>query len=202
MNLELTFTRTSVFGGVTITEETIVLDPDEMVSYLLPADIGVSVAGLVAGKVPSSQLPSYVDDVLDFANFAALPGAGETGKIYVLATPYTSGGITSSQFRWSGSAYVPIVASPGTTDAVTEGVVNLYFSNARALAAVNPMTTAGDMVYGGTGGVPTRRAKGVDGQLLLMVGGLPAWANSPYVLQTTYDTDMGNIAAALAAILG
>jgi hypothetical protein len=85
---------------------------------------------------------------------------------------------------------------------VTEGSVNLYFTTARALAAVNPMTTAGDLVYGGTGGVPTRRAKGTDGQVFLMVGGLPAWANSPYVLQTTYDTAMGDIAAALAAILG
>ena len=35
------------------------------------------------GLVPSSQLPSYVDDVIEAANFAALPGTGATGKIYV-----------------------------------------------------------------------------------------------------------------------
>lgn len=87
------------------------------------------------GKVPASQLPSYVDDVLEFANFAALPGTGESGKIYVLATPYTSGGVTSSQFRWSGSAYAPIIASPGSTDAVTEGATNLYHTAARVIAA-------------------------------------------------------------------
>lgn len=89
-----------------------------------------------SGFVPASQLPSFVDDVLEYADFAALPGIGESGKIYVLDTPYTSGGVTSSQFRWSGSAYAAIIASPGSTDAVTEGSGNLYFTNARAQAAL------------------------------------------------------------------
>lgn len=84
------------------------------------------------GKVPSAQLPSYVDDVLEYANYGSLPGTGEAGKIYVLATPYNG----SSQYRWSGSAYAAIVASPGTTDAVTEGSSNLYFTAARVLSSV------------------------------------------------------------------
>ncbi len=106
------------------------------------ADALVLKADLVAGKVPSAQLPSYVDDVIEVADFASLPGSGETGKIYVLLAPYTSGGITSSQFRWTGSAYSPIVASPGTTDAVTEGSTNLYFTEARAQNAI-PLASAG-----------------------------------------------------------
>lgn len=88
-----------------------------------------------SGKVPAAQLPSFVDDVLEYADFASLPGTGEGGKIYVLLTPHTIGDVTSSQFRWTGSAYAPIVASPGTTDAVTEGSVNKYFTDARARAA-------------------------------------------------------------------
>ena len=100
--------------------------------------------------IPSIYLPSYVDDVIEVANFAALPGTGETGKIYVLATPYTSGGITSSQFRWSGSAYAAIVASPGTTDAVTEGASNLYFTTARARTSVS---ATGSLSYDNTTGV-------------------------------------------------
>ena len=56
------------------------------------------------GKVPSSQLPSYVDDVLEYANKASFPATGETGKIYVdLATNLT--------YRWSGTAYVEISPS-------------------------------------------------------------------------------------------
>lgn len=92
------------------------------------------------GKVPSAQLPSFVDDVVDVANFASLPATGEKSKIYLLETPHSVGGITSSQFRWSGTAYAPIAASPGSTDAVTEGSTNLYFTPARARAAVTSIT--------------------------------------------------------------
>jgi hypothetical protein len=61
-------------------------------------------ANLVGGKVPASELPSYVDDVLEFATLAAFPGAGETGKLYTdLAT--------NKVYRWSGSTYVEVSAS-------------------------------------------------------------------------------------------
>lgn len=35
------------------------------------------------GKVPASQLPSYVDDVLEFSGVVNFPVAGESGKIYI-----------------------------------------------------------------------------------------------------------------------
>ena len=83
-------------------------------------------AGLDAnGKVASAQLPSYVDDVEEYAALINLPATGETGKIYV-----TTG--TNKTYRWSGSAYVEISASPGSTDSVTEGSTNLYFTTQRA----------------------------------------------------------------------
>lgn len=88
------------------------------------------------GKVASAQLPSYVDDVLEAANFAALPGTGETGKIYITID-------NNKQFRWSGSAYVEITSSPGSTDAVPEGSTNLYYTNTRAAAAAPVQTVAG-----------------------------------------------------------
>jgi len=47
-----------------------------------------------AGLVPSGQLPSYVDDVLEFADFASFPGTGETGKIYVDISENTT-------YRWT-----------------------------------------------------------------------------------------------------
>lgn len=64
---------------------------------------GVATLG-ADGKVPSGQLPSYVDDVLEFENKASLPAKGETGKIYVAKD-------TNLTYRWSGSAYVEISAS-------------------------------------------------------------------------------------------
>lgn len=77
-----------------------------------------------SGRVPSAQLPSFVDDVIESASFAALPVTGETGKIYVTLAD-------NRQYRWSGSAYVEISASPGSTDAVPEGSVNLYHTPLR-----------------------------------------------------------------------
>ena len=56
------------------------------------------------GKVPASQLPSYVDDVIEAANKAALPKTGESGKIYVTLDD-------NKTYRWSGTAYVEISAS-------------------------------------------------------------------------------------------
>ena len=83
-------------------------------------------AGLDAGgKVSSAQLPSYVDDVEEYANQAGFPATGETSKIYVALD-------NNKIYRWSGSAYVEISASPGSTDAVTEGSTNLYFTTQRA----------------------------------------------------------------------
>ena len=86
-----------------------------------------------SGLVPSSQLPSYVDDVVEAANFAALPGTGETSKIYVALD-------NGKIYRWSGSAYVEISASPGSTDSVTEGSTNLYFTTQRARNAFSAST--------------------------------------------------------------
>ena len=56
------------------------------------------------GLVPSSQLPSYVDDVIEVNTFSALPNTGESGKIYITQD-------TNLTYRWSGTAYVEISQS-------------------------------------------------------------------------------------------
>ena len=88
------------------------------------------------GLVLSSKLPSYVDDVIEVASQAQLPATGDSGKIYVVLD-------TNKTYRWSGSVYVEISASPGSTDAVTEGSTNLYFTTARASAAAPVQSVAG-----------------------------------------------------------
>ena len=57
-----------------------------------------------SGKVPSTQLPSYVDDVLEYNYNTDFPSVGETGKIYIATS-------TNKTYRWSGSVYVEISAS-------------------------------------------------------------------------------------------
>ena len=77
------------------------------------------VAGLdEAGKVPAAQLPSYVDDVLEYANLAAFPVTGETGKIYVALD-------TNKTYRWSGLAYIYITSGAVDSVAGKTGVVTL-----------------------------------------------------------------------------
>ena len=61
-------------------------------------------ADLVGGKIPASQLPAYVDDVLEFANLASFPATGENGKIYIAID-------TNLTYRWGGSSYVVMSSS-------------------------------------------------------------------------------------------
>lgn len=57
-----------------------------------------------SGIIPSAQLPSYVDDVIEVSTFSALPETGESGKIYITQD-------TNLTYRWSGTAYVEISQS-------------------------------------------------------------------------------------------
>lgn len=75
-----------------------------------------------SGQVPSTQLPSYVDDVLEYLNVAAFPATGETGKIYVETTGNTT-------YRWSGSGYVKITSGEVSSVAGKTGVVTLTKSD-------------------------------------------------------------------------
>lgn len=56
------------------------------------------------GKVPSSQLPSFVDDVQEYPTRDDFPDTGQDGIIYVAED-------TNLTYRWSGSAYAEISPS-------------------------------------------------------------------------------------------
>lgn len=97
------------------------------------------------GKVASAQLPSYVDDVLEYASQANFPATGETAKIYVATD-------TGKIYRWSGSVYAEISPSPGTTDDVPEGTVNLYYSDGLARSSISATQ---NLTYNNSTGVIT-----------------------------------------------
>ena len=92
----------ALFGGL----DTRVSDI-ETASYI-PASQKVAAGGVAeldsGGHVPSSQLPSYVDDVLEYSSRSAFPSTGEAGKIYVAQD-------TNLTYRWTGSGYVEISPS-------------------------------------------------------------------------------------------
>lgn len=92
-------------------------------------------ADLENGKVPSSQLPSYVDDVVEYASASLFPATGESGKIYVATD-------TSKTYRWSGSGYTEIsesLALGETSSTAYPG--NKGKQNADAIAAIKDGTT-------------------------------------------------------------
>ena len=85
-------------------------------------------------KIPATYLPSYVDEVQPYANLVAFPATGATNVIYIAND-------TNKVYRWTGSSYIEISASPGSTDAVPEGSVNLYYTQARFNTAFAAKTT-------------------------------------------------------------
>lgn len=90
-------------------------------------------------KIAATYLPGFVDDVLEVVNSAALPGTGTSGILYVTLD-------SNKAWRWSGSGYVEISPSPGSTDAVPEGASNLYFTGARVLATLlNGLSTVSNL---------------------------------------------------------
>ena len=72
-------------------------------------------APLVDGLIPAANLPSYVDDVLEYAGTANFPATGESGKIYVDIN-------ASLCYRWTGTQYVA-VSSTGSSGGVSLGLV-------------------------------------------------------------------------------
>ena len=75
-----------------------------------------------SGLVPSSQLPSYVDDVLEYADQASFPGTGEGSKIYVAID-------TGSIYRWTGSTYVEVSADAGAPVSSVNGEIGIVVLN-------------------------------------------------------------------------
>ena len=57
-------------------------------------------------KIDAAYLPSYVSDILEYANLAAFPATGSTGKIYLALD-------TNKVYRWSGSVYIEVAANSG-----------------------------------------------------------------------------------------
>lgn len=91
-----------------------------------------------SGKVPSSQLPSYVDDVLEYSSQSEFPLTGETGKIYIDTD-------TDITYRWSGSAYVAI----GSSLALGETSSTAYRGDRGAAAYAHAVTNKGSAFTSG-----------------------------------------------------
>lgn len=126
-----------VTGGASLVASDI---PDISATYVPQTAVGSAngVASLDGdGKVPSSQLPSYVDDIIEAyivsgatplsAGWLSKTSGGsaltpETGIIYVILT---AGEYQNRTFRWGGSTYVEISSAPGQSTESTAGIAAL-----------------------------------------------------------------------------
>ena len=100
------------------------------------------------GKVPAAQLPSYVDDVLEFSTKDQFPQTGETGKIYVTKD-------TNLTYRWTGTQYLEISQSlalgetPSTAYPGDKGKANRDALNSmptKLTSYLTPTTSTGELV--------------------------------------------------------
>lgn len=100
------------------------------------------------GKVPAAQLPSYVDDVLEYSTKAQFPQTGETGKIYVAKD-------TNLTYRWTGTQYLEISQSlalgetPSTAYPGDKGKANrdaLNSMTTKITSYLTPTTSTGELV--------------------------------------------------------
>lgn len=116
-------------------------------NYILKSSIGAAngVAPLGADSlIPAAYLPSYVDDVLEFATLSSFPAKGESGKIYVSLD-------TNLTYRWTGTTYVEISKSIGLGEASSTAYPgNKGKANADAITALRAITiSAGTGLTGG-----------------------------------------------------
>lgn len=96
-------------------------------------DGSVDVTRQLSGKIPEANLPSYVDDVLEYNSKSNFPTSGETGKIYVDIS-------TNLTYRWGGSAYVEI--SPSLALGETSGTA--YRGDYGAIAYAHSQKISGN----------------------------------------------------------
>lgn len=196
-----------VTAGTTLSASDI---PDISADYVSTNLLGVAdgVATLDSnGKVPTSQLPSFVDDVIDSyivsgateltAGWLSKTSGGaaltpETDKIYVIVE---SGPYQNKTYRWSGSTYVEISAAPGQATESTAGIA--------AIATQQECTTGTNDTKFVT---PLKMATYVAGMSkkltatnasLTPAGGICTWAitntlNTADVIVSVYEVSTGN----------
>ena len=159
------------------------------------------------GLVTSSYLPSYVDDVLEYATRAGFPAMGETGKIYVDTD-------TNKTYRWGGSEYVEISASLaiGTTSSTAAAGNHTHtVSITPSTTNVYSMTSAGSVSAGTaasytqgtfTAGSLTMTINGTDSNQLDIVFTAPNHTSDSFTANTPTSVTLPGRSSAIAAWTG
>ena len=139
------------------------------------------------GLVPSSQLPSYVDDVLEYSSQSDFPATGESGKIYVAKD-------TNKTYRWSGTGYVEI--SPSLALGTTHSTA--YYGDYGAAAYAHGVTNKGSAFASGLYKITTNSEGHVTAATAVVKAditalGIPA-QDTTYTFDGTYNASTNKAA--------
>lgn len=139
-----TYTPNSSSTSINIAVPENISELNNDVGFALKSYVDGNFPKLSGGLIPSSYLPSYVDDVIEAANVASFPTTGESGKIYVALN-------TNLTYRWSGTTYVEISPSLALGETSTTAYAgDKGKANATAIAALKAITiSAGTGLTGG-----------------------------------------------------
>ena len=119
---------------------------------------------------------------------------GTSGITAITGTLTVSGKITSvAATTATASVNIPNGAAPTTpvTGDIWAVSGDLFYYNGSVTSNLLPMTTAGDIIYGGASGIPTRLGVSTNGYVLTLVSGNPAWAASTASINSTNYTTSG-----------
>ncbi len=167
-----------------LAQELTALPQEAAVAATHKADLDAS------GRVPSSQLPSYVDDVVESASVDTLPRAGGAGKMYVVLD-------TNKVYRWSGTQYVAagegVQSVGGLTGVVTLAQLGLNLVDNTPDSA-KPLSAAAGAALAGKADVTDPRLLGLDA----LVNSLAVRISTNAARTRTYYTGVGSAAASNA----
>ncbi|MHA8096952.1 beta strand repeat-containing protein [Aquirufa antheringensis] len=167
-----TATKLATGRTIALTGDVTYTSPSFDGSGNVTAGATLAASGVASGTYGSSTLiPTLTVDekgrvtVANTANIIANAGTLTGTSLNATVTSSSLTGVgTITSGTWNGST---VGVAYGGTGATTK---------AAAFDALSPMTTAGDIIYGGTSGTGTRLAKGTDGQVLGLVSGVPTWS--------------------------
>lgn len=161
-----------------------------------PASIAEQLVGLVATQTLTNKTINTASNTItvveaDISDLGAYI-TGITGEPLSDLSDVTITGIASGELlKWNGSAWINNtlaeagISATGHAHAasdITSGTLGVARGGtgaataSAAFDALSPMTTSGDVIYGGASGTGTRLAAGTNGHVLTLAAGVPSWA--------------------------
>lgn len=161
-----TYTPNSDAKTINISVPTKVSELSNDSGFALKSYVDGNFPKLSGGLIPSSYLPSYVDDVIEAANVASFPTTGESGKIYVALN-------TNLTYRWSGTTYVEISPSLALGETSTTAYAgDKGKANATAIAALKAITISAGTGLAGGGNLTSDRTISLKVATTTTLGGI------------------------------